>query len=185
MLDVSADADGLIEAPDDINAAVDIAEVDIAEVEAAENVLNFTPSRAVQHSIEAAAVSSSQDEQASHHEALHQEWEADLANADQHIQQVTPEVHNVAKTEPSFAGLEEMPDQESLALRPASIHGVYDLERLPTIGPGQIWQLQQAGVFSLDDLAHTDIDQLAVRLGSISRLMRLRDWLSLSRSVAV
>ncbi|MEO0496871.1 MAG: hypothetical protein AAF141_05805 [Pseudomonadota bacterium] len=73
---------------------------------------------------------------------------------------------------------------ERLSLRPAEEYGAYDLERLPTIGPGQIWHLQQAGIYSLDDLASVSAENLTARLGSLARLMRLREWVSLSQAMA-
>ncbi|MGL4490836.1 MAG: hypothetical protein ACRCU5_15460 [Rhizobiaceae bacterium] len=57
----------------------------------------------------------------------------------------------------------------------------FSLERLPMIGPGLVWHLQKAGVHSLDDLAYEDVDGLIQRLGAISELMRLTDWIRLAK----
>jgi hypothetical protein len=53
------------------------------------------------------------------------------------------------------------------------------------VGPGLIWHLQKAGVYSLDDLAHANVDEMVTKLGSITRLMRLKDWISMAQNAAV
>jgi len=60
----------------------------------------------------------------------------------------------------------------------------YSLERLPMIGPGLVWHLQKAGIHSLDDLAHADVDTLVSKLGDISRLMRLAEWVELAKTTS-
>ncbi len=84
---------------------------------------------------------------------------------------------------PTLASFEPRPTVGSkLSLGPVSDDvGPFSLERLPMIGPGLVWHLQKAGVHSLDDLAFEDVDGLIQRLGAISELMRLTDWIRLAK----
>jgi hypothetical protein len=94
------------------------------------------------------------------------------------VSQDAPEpVSQVAPAEPVASS---MPSK--YALSPASDNiSPFSLERLPMIGPGLVWHLQKAGVHSLDDLAFEDVDGLISRLGAISELMRLTDWIRLAK----
>lgn len=166
LLDASGDADS---SSTPISTMVDDAP------EASDNVVNFTASRAVQQSME-------QGELADVAPAVATEIEPDLRPEPE---QEPP----TASHEPPLVDETAFTDfptaDDNLSLHPARANGTYDLERLPAIGPGQIWHLQNAGVTSLDDLAHADMDHLVQSLGSMARLMRLREWVSLSRSIAI
>jgi len=92
--------------------------------------------------------------------------------------------HARSATRPSLASLKR-PASSMRALAPvASQLNPYSLERLPMIGPGLVWHLQKAGIHSLDDLAHADVDTLVSKLGEISRLMRLAEWVELAKTTS-
>ena len=57
-----------------------------------------------------------------------------------------------------------------------------DLDRLPGVGPGLVWALEQAGIARLADLAASAPAPLADRLGPIGGLIDLPDWIAFARS---
>jgi predicted flap endonuclease-1-like 5' DNA nuclease len=59
-----------------------------------------------------------------------------------------------------------------------------DLPDIPGVGPGLVWMLQSAGVRSLEDLARAEAQDLAARLGSISRLLDLDYLIGFARDRA-
>ena len=57
-----------------------------------------------------------------------------------------------------------------------------DLDRLPGVGPGLVWALEQAGIARLADLAASAPAPLADRLGPIGGLIDLPGWIAFARS---
>lgn len=72
----------------------------------------------------------------------------------------------------------ELPASKPAA--PAAAPG--DLDRLPGVGPGLVWALEQAGVARLADLAGCAPAPLADRLGPIGGLVDLSGWIAFARS---
>lgn len=71
---------------------------------------------------------------------------------------------------------------ESPTPRTASAPEPSDLDEVPGIGPGLIWVLQQAGVNSLDALAHADAVELRLHLGVIGELVDIQSWIEWAKT---
>jgi len=57
------------------------------------------------------------------------------------------------------------------------------IETIPTLGPGIVWRLSQAGIRSMADLAACDAVTVRTKLGQIGRLVKVEDWISHARAV--
>jgi predicted flap endonuclease-1-like 5' DNA nuclease len=62
----------------------------------------------------------------------------------------------------------------------ASLPGI---ETIPTLGPGLIWRLSQAGICTMADLAACDADSIRTKLGQLGRLVKVEDWIAHARAV--
>lgn len=81
---------------------------------------------------------------------------------------------------------EPAPESQAAGLPPErlvepSAAGEPDLDRLPGIGPGLVWILQQSGVRSLADLAAFEPSDLRVRVGFVGALVNLEAWIAFAR----
>jgi hypothetical protein len=57
------------------------------------------------------------------------------------------------------------------------------IETVPTLGPGLIWRLSQAGICTMADLAASDADSIRTKLGQLGRLVKVEDWIAHARAV--
>ena len=57
------------------------------------------------------------------------------------------------------------------------------IETIPTLGPGLVWRLSQAGIFTMADLAACDAASIRTKLGQLGRLVKVEDWIAHARSV--
>jgi predicted flap endonuclease-1-like 5' DNA nuclease len=57
------------------------------------------------------------------------------------------------------------------------------IETVPTLGPGIVWRLAQAGVHSMAELAASDAAAIRMKLGQIGRLVKVEDWIAYARAV--
>jgi len=57
------------------------------------------------------------------------------------------------------------------------------IETVPTLGPGLIWRLSQAGIHTMADLAASDADAIRSKLGQLGRLVKVEDWIAYARSI--
>jgi predicted flap endonuclease-1-like 5' DNA nuclease len=57
------------------------------------------------------------------------------------------------------------------------------IETVPTLGPGLIWRLSQAGIRTMADLAASDADSIRTKLGQLGRLVKVEDWIAHARAV--
>jgi len=57
------------------------------------------------------------------------------------------------------------------------------IETIPTVGPGIVWRLSQAGIRSMADLAACDAATVRSKLGQIGRLVKVEDWIGHARAV--
>jgi predicted flap endonuclease-1-like 5' DNA nuclease len=66
------------------------------------------------------------------------------------------------------------------AARVAALPGI---ETVPTLGPGLIWRLSQAGICTMADLAACDAASVRAKLGQLGRLVKVEDWIAHARAV--
>ena len=57
------------------------------------------------------------------------------------------------------------------------------IEAVPTLGPGLVWRLSQAGIRTMSDLAACDATSIRTKLGQLGRLVKVEDWIAHARSV--
>jgi hypothetical protein len=57
------------------------------------------------------------------------------------------------------------------------------IDTIPTLGPGIVWRLSEAGVRTMNDLARCDAAGLRKSLGQIGRLVKVEDWIAHARAV--
>jgi predicted flap endonuclease-1-like 5' DNA nuclease len=57
------------------------------------------------------------------------------------------------------------------------------IESIPTLGPGLVWRLSEAGIRSMADLAACDAASIRTKLGQLGRLVKVEDWIAHARAV--
>jgi predicted flap endonuclease-1-like 5' DNA nuclease len=83
---------------------------------------------------------------------------------------------NSAHTEPGAAAAANPVQQELGGAMPG-------IETVPTLGPGLIWRLSQAGISTMADLAACDAASIRSKLGQLGRLVKVEDWIAHARAV--
>jgi len=59
-----------------------------------------------------------------------------------------------------------------------------ELARLPGAGPGLIWMLSQCQVFTFQDLANQDADNLTAQLGVVGQIIDVGKWIEFAQNEA-
>jgi len=94
------------------------------------------------------------------------------------LQPIEPVMRDASsKTTGSSASAAALPFQDEPGEAPPGI------ETVPTLGPGLIWRLSQAGICTMEDLAACDASSVRSKLGQLGRLVKVEDWIAHARAV--